>query len=366
MFKQKFLRALIWFAALMFAFAAFTPAAKASVDNGIVRPVSGTTISGWTSVHGVADDPNFLAWQLDLIPQDGKRDTIFVQRGTRRVSAPGHIGRIDTGLYPNGEYQLRLRVIRADGNYSEYFSNVFIDNDPHASNGITNVIEGIKLGCLETIKGIARADDFNKYQIDLLVNGDENKTIMLERGNQPRYAEGNLTQVDLTTIPDGDYVLRLRVVHRDGNYDAFYSRISVDNAIMKDALNRHGCGCTPPAPDTPATEPNGITEPPNGLTVVGTIPICGVAYDAALDAWQMDLLFNGDEDQAVLIAHGETPNLDRNPFTLFDTTVLPDGRYVLRLRIARDDQTVTQYETAICVHNNALSVTTIDCTKVKP
>ncbi len=328
--------------------------ATAQEANGILKPAEGDILSGAVRVYGVADDPNFAAWQLDLIPREGEQTVMFAGRGTVRQPIPGSLGKIDTGLYPNGAFQLRLRVIRTDGNYTEYFSTVAIDNNTHPLNGITEPAEGVKVGCLVEIRGVANSPNFDKWQVDLLLNGAEDKAILVQRGSAPRTYEGNLGQIDTMQFPDGDHVLRLRIVRLDGNYDSFYTRIAIDNTIVAGAVSGKTCSCGGASSGALLGTPNGITNPEDGTIVSGIVPVCGQAEDPNLLAWQLDLLFDGDESQAVVVAHGNDANPPGASLGMLDTTVLPDGRYGLRLRVGRADDSVDQHTIYICVVNNQI------------
>ena len=352
-FRNKRLPTIVIFVVGTLLFLAGSRPVIAATPNGIVRPGDGAIIGGVTSVTGIADDPNFLAWQLDLLPLADPQTTIFVQRGTTRTPALSRIGSLDTALYPNGEYRLRLRVITTDSNYTEYYATILIDNGPLGSNRITDPVDGAKLACLATVRGIAHSDEFRNWQLDILLGGDENKAVMLDRGSQQRYFSGSLDQFDTSQFPDGNHLLRLRVVRRDGNYDAYYTQITIDNTVMTEPLKRNGCSCAAAIPDVPSVEPNNITNPPNAATVSGLIPICGTADDPNFDAWQLDLLFEGDENQSVLIGHGQNSTGARAPLVLLDTTALPDGKYGLRLSVGRADYTVDTHTIIVCVMNQS-------------
>ena len=65
-------------------------------------------------------------------------------------------------------------------------------------------------------------------QLDVLVNGQS--PTFLSLGEQPAATPGDLFLWDTTSLPDGDHVLRLRVVRRDGNYDEFFVPVNVRNS----------------------------------------------------------------------------------------------------------------------------------------
>ncbi|MCB8919957.1 MAG: hypothetical protein H6662_00105 [Ardenticatenaceae bacterium] len=97
--------------------------------SGIISPASGDTISGVVEVMGTAVHPNFLRYELAFRPELGS-DTdwvVFAEGEQPVVNAPlaiwdTTVGRdINAPVWPDGRYQLRLRVVRTDYNYDEYY-----------------------------------------------------------------------------------------------------------------------------------------------------------------------------------------------------------------------------------------------------
>ena len=81
--------------------------------------------SGTVDVKGYASDPSFARWQLDVLPGGDANAAIFLATGDK----PGEFSyTVDTTAFPNGEHALRLRVVRADSNYSEYVTKFSIAN----------------------------------------------------------------------------------------------------------------------------------------------------------------------------------------------------------------------------------------------
>ncbi len=327
--------------------------ARAAEPNGIVRPAQGAMVSGSVRIHGVAAGPNFGAYQLDMLPQGNDQISYSLRHGTVPVEIPDGIGILDSALYPDGDYRLRLRVITKDGNFTESFTSITIANGPLPRVGITEPLPGARLACLATVKGVGRSDDFRKQQVDLLPGGAEDKAVYIGRNARARTTPGTLTQFDTTQFPDGEHVLRYRVVRQDGNYDTYYTRIIIDNSIMAAALSQRTCGCAVPDSVTSPVGPNGVSFPQNGTTIRGIVPVCGIAADPNLSAWDVNLLYDNDERKSTLLAYSDKADLARNPFTILDTTVLPDGKYGLRLRVSRADGTLDQYKIAVCIANHS-------------
>ncbi len=83
-----------------------------------------------------------------------------------------------------------------------------------------------------SIQGTASTPDFWKYEVHFapgLNPPDSGWSVLIVR-EQP-VVNGQLAVWDTTTVPDGTYSLRLRVVRLDGNYEEVYIRpVSVQNA----------------------------------------------------------------------------------------------------------------------------------------
>jgi penicillin-binding protein 1C len=91
-----------------------------------VSPAAGATVAGVIPIVGIADHPAFVKWQLDLMIFGGQET--FLAVGDWRAPQPTQLFTWDTALYPNGDHLLRLRVVRSDYNYDEYFAPVTISN----------------------------------------------------------------------------------------------------------------------------------------------------------------------------------------------------------------------------------------------
>jgi hypothetical protein len=94
--------------------------------NGIVDPPPGGVISGPQTVVAVASLPDFGKWQLDLLLNGS--DATFLGLGEAPAPAPSPLLTWDSARYPNGDHTLRLRVVRRDGNYDEYYVPVRLQN----------------------------------------------------------------------------------------------------------------------------------------------------------------------------------------------------------------------------------------------
>lgn len=85
----------------------------------ITAPQGRTPLSGIVDVRGTATDPDFLRWELYWGPSGANRWTLLTQ-GDRQMVA-SLLAQLDLRGVSPGEYDLRLRVVRRNGNYTDLF-----------------------------------------------------------------------------------------------------------------------------------------------------------------------------------------------------------------------------------------------------
>ncbi len=85
----------------------------------ITSPRPNTLVSGVVDVRGTATDPNFLRWELYWGPNGINRWTLLTQGDRQMVESL--LAQLDLRGIPSGDYDLRLRVVRQDGNYTDTF-----------------------------------------------------------------------------------------------------------------------------------------------------------------------------------------------------------------------------------------------------
>jgi hypothetical protein len=93
----------------------------AQSESGITSPSPGSAISGDVPIFGTATIDPFQKYELHF-KQDPSGDDAFIYfaGGTSPVIG-GQLGVWQAGGLPPGTYTLRLRVVKAEGNYAEYF-----------------------------------------------------------------------------------------------------------------------------------------------------------------------------------------------------------------------------------------------------
>ncbi|MBX3000647.1 MAG: polysaccharide deacetylase family protein [Caldilineaceae bacterium] len=231
-------------------------------------------VHGIIHISGVADHPDFRKWQLDLLLDSQQETSLAV--GEDPAPEVTRLAEVDTGRYPDGEHMLRLRIVHTDLNYDEYLSPVTFANNgrvatntasatplpqptvastptgtatatatpsatatatatapaPSAStaNGIF-VSDKPLQGSVEVF-GVALHPQFRKWQVDLLIAGDQTRDTFIDFGEEQVLTRSKLTTLETTRYPNGTHVLRLRVVHSNMNYDEYIAQIVIDNPLV--------------------------------------------------------------------------------------------------------------------------------------
>lgn len=113
---------------LLVAISVFPQDVRAQSQNGIVNPAPGDIISGIVLIEGTAVHPDFLRYEI-AFKQDFNpvADWIVFAQGDRPVVDDTlaiwdtTVGGEVAPVFPDGRYRLRLRVVRNDYNYDEFF-----------------------------------------------------------------------------------------------------------------------------------------------------------------------------------------------------------------------------------------------------
>lgn len=119
--------------ALLFWVSVFPHPAQAQTP-GFSNPVDNQAISGNIPIMGTAVIDPFQKYELHF-KQDPSGDDAFVyfDGGTTPI-VNGQLGFWQAGGLPPGRYTLRLRVVKQDGNYAEYFArNIALNQGPVAT-----------------------------------------------------------------------------------------------------------------------------------------------------------------------------------------------------------------------------------------
>lgn len=217
-----------------------------------------------------------------------------------------------------------------------------------ATSGITSPKSGAVVYGIVIVKGLADAPDFAEWRLDLLSNGDPTAANQIARSQKRFTKEDTLAKWDTSELPDGQYALRLRVLRTNGQYD---------ESIVSVQLNNTNPPSPPPAPArAPAAAKvipsvNRVLAPANNAVIKGVVTIQGVADEPTFQSWKLDLILDGKADRTVTIAAGRTPVPTAAVLTLLDTTLLANGNHLLRLRVAKADNSFTESRISITIAN---------------
>jgi hypothetical protein len=104
--------------------------------NGISEPAPEDLLTGIVIVRGTAADPNFLRYEVAFLRESGPAgEWIVFAQGDQQVFDDTlaiwdtTVGGAANPVFPDGSYRLRLRVVRTDYNYDEFFvTGVFVAN----------------------------------------------------------------------------------------------------------------------------------------------------------------------------------------------------------------------------------------------
>lgn len=94
----------------------------------ITSPQSGEAVRGSVPIAGSAQHPSFQRYELYFTVEPGE-NWVFIGEAQTTPVSNGVLGTWQTGGLPDGNYSLRLRVVRQDGNYDEAFArNIIVAN----------------------------------------------------------------------------------------------------------------------------------------------------------------------------------------------------------------------------------------------
>lgn len=92
------------------------------VESGITSPATGSAVAGDVPIFGTAVIEPFQKYELHYKAEPSGDDAyIYFDGGTQPV-INGQLGVWHAGGLPPGVYSIRLRVVKIDGNYAEYFA----------------------------------------------------------------------------------------------------------------------------------------------------------------------------------------------------------------------------------------------------
>lgn len=338
-----------------------TPTKVKRIVNELTHPKPGDAVSGITAIIGTALTPQFSRFDVHISPaamENWQWLTTSLQ-----VIYDDIIYQWDTRDFDDGFYDIRVRAIDDTGNYSESFiRGLQVRNanpptqtpDPSKPAGFVSPLNlptptptpdprrqspgGLGFYAPDTgsvVRGetpiVATAVSvtdrpFARHELYLSQAGVED-WLLLSSSERQAWQEP-IYYWDTTTLPDGLYDLRLRVVYKDSNYNEYFLRnLSVAN------------NAKPILAFTPSA---GISSPRNGETISGVVDFKGTVPARDLLRWEL-YWAPGESNEWQFLVTSERP-INNGLLARLDLSQLPQGVYDFRLRVVREDTNYTDYE----------------------
>jgi lipoprotein-anchoring transpeptidase ErfK/SrfK len=164
-------------------------------------------------------------------------------------------------------------------------------------NGISSPAANAEVTGTVSVQGVAVHPTFRKWQLDLLINGDERQAHFLAVGEQPVSPAAELVAFDSAQYHDGHHTLRLRVVYFGLNYDEYLTPIRINNGNSSAASSATApvSGEEPAAAGDQAKEEAAKPAEPGPVAFRTDAPADGKKWieidisDQHLTAWQGDV-----------------------------------------------------------------------------
>lgn len=342
------------------------PTAPRRIVTEITSPTSGDAAAGFAPIEGSALKTSFRSYEL-AISAAGADNWSWLYSSYAIVSE-GTLFYLDTTLFPDGFYDIRLRSVDDGGNYEDTFlrgleiRNAFpptptprfnaegtlipptpvsplgpptatprpriVANLPETGQGIFTPEVGDEvagfLDIIGTVNG-SRLNPFLRYEMAISAAGMDNWSWLYT--NDEQFWLGVLYTLDTRRFPDGLYDLRLRIVYRDANYEDFIVRyVQIANAGREDVVD---------------VNRNGIHKPRSYKHVGGVVDFVGTAIDPSFLRWELAWSPAGAEEWAFLVS-GERQRVNATLARL-DLSKLAGTTVDFRLRVVRQDHNYDEF-----------------------
>lgn len=274
----------------------------------INSPMAGEYVEGIVQITGTVQDENFSHFELSFRPSDAQSR-----------SPKGDIAVVDSGQPKNDEplavwetpqldeaYELHILGFDLSGKQSEHTVPVFIDSfEPIAE--IISPNEGKPLSGSVDIVGTADDVHFQDYRLEVrpASRTDGWVPILAFPSTQPKRSE--ILGSWMTPPTEEDYEVRLIVRDRSGKTSRSAVRVTVDNELPRVRID----------------------EPANDVLVSDTIEISGIAADANLKLYRLEVRATDDRDDWQTIIQSGAAGSDE--FTAQWTPPEVEGEYEIRL-----------------------------------
>jgi hypothetical protein len=345
-----------------------TPTREVRIVTEISHPGSGDAVAGAAEILGTALMAGYRKYEIHISPAGAETWSWLIT--SLDVVHDGTLFVLDSTLFGDGFYDLRLRTIDDLGNYQEAFLRgleVRNANPPTPTPAfdalgtplppqplsplgsptptprpriVQNIPNGQGIFAPEVgqrvfgpvdIVGTANGNYLNpfvRYEIAISPATEGNWTWLYS--GETQMWQGVLYTLDSTRFADGSYDIRLRNVYRDGNYDEFILRyLQIDNAGVGGSLEITG----------PTV--NGFTQPASNSSVRGITQFVVTATDPAFSRWELAWSPAGLEEWAALTAGDRQAR--NETIARLDLSKLAGTQIDVRLRVVRQDGNYDDY-----------------------
>jgi hypothetical protein len=346
------------------------------IVNEITHPQTGDAVAGFAPIVGTAVITDFIQYQVHLSPSGAENWTWLAT--SNRVIRNGILHVLNTFVLEDGVYDLRVRAIRRDGNFSEaYLRRLEVRNaNPPTPTPFVNELgtpqpaspllpippqpptptptpifqsfvangQGLfepqngdilagAVPIIGTVNGKTYLNPFERYELYVRPMGGA-EWGWLYTGDE-QFWQTQIYLWDTTTLADGFYDLRLRIVYRDANYDEYFvGNLRIANQTPLRTLKKQD------EVSTQKTAP-GIYFPLDGAQVAGVMELVGTTAVPDLLRWELYWATAGSEDWQFLVSDDKP--VVNNVLANLDLSLLPAGAYDFRLRIVRLDYRYSDY-----------------------
>ena len=209
-----------------------TPTSESRVEGGqgFYGLKSGAVVRGFVPILGTVNgwwQNPFVRYEIYL-SRTGAEDWTWVYSNDTQIWQD-QIYMFDTTRLPNGFYDMRLRIVYADGNYDDYFlralqvaNGAAADGAPGQPVGITAPEAGSRVGGVVDFRGTAVDPDFLRWELYWSPAGEDAWAFLVS--SEKQVAADSLAQLDLSYLKPGAYDFLLRIVRNDTNYTDTYVR----------------------------------------------------------------------------------------------------------------------------------------------
>lgn len=208
-----------------------TPASESRVEGGqgFYGPASGDVVRDFVPIFGTVNgwwQNPFVRYEIYL-SRTGADDWTWIYSNDEQIWQD-QIYMLDTRRLPDGYYDMRLRIVYADGNYDEYFlralevANEGTSRTAAPQVGFTSPRPGSQVGGVVSFQGTAVHPDFLRWELYWSPAGADSWAFLVS--SEKPVVGGTLAQLDLSYLDPGAYDFLLRIVRDDYNYDAIYLR----------------------------------------------------------------------------------------------------------------------------------------------